>query len=142
MNSELNYEILTHKRFLVYWAVPIKVNVFRAVADPTRRELLDSLLSSEKAASELSARFSATQQAVSLHLQNLRKAGLVEVRKVGRFRRYRLKAQPILEIYEWTLKYKAFFDPYGHAWAFAPAGKQRRSGLRARTKGKKQRRKR
>jgi DNA-binding transcriptional ArsR family regulator len=112
-------------------------DVFRTVADSTRRQLLDSLLSGEKTASELSAPFSASQQAVSLHLQDLRKAGLVEVRKDGRFRRYRLRGHPISEIYEWALKYKPFFDPYGHAWSFAPATQARKS--RSRIQATKQR---
>jgi DNA-binding transcriptional ArsR family regulator len=104
-----------------------KASVFRAVADRTRRDLLDVLLSGEKTASELCSHFPGTQQAVSLHLQNLRQAGLVEARKDGRFRRYRLRAEPIREIYEWIVKYRPFFDPYGHAWSFATAEKQKRS---------------
>jgi len=130
--------MLTHKRQLVYCPVAVKTNVFRALADPTRRELLDSLLSNEKSASELCGRFSATQQAISLHLQQLRGAGLVEVRKEGRFRRYRLKAQPIREIYEWTLKYKPFFDSSGHAWSFSPTpdGKRPESAMRPKPRRK------
>ena len=96
-------------------------DVFRAVADPTRRGLLDLLLAGEKTASELADHFAVTQQAVSLHLQSLRKAGLVHVRKQGRFRRFRLRARHIRDIYEWAGKYRSFFDPYGHAWSFAPA---------------------
>lgn len=112
-----------------------QINTFRALADPTRRELLDALMRGEKTASELSARFSATQQAVSLHLQHLRRTGLVEMRQEGKFRWYRLKAEPIREIYEWALKYKPFFDPSGHAWSFAPASDRRtesKIGLRQR----------
>ena len=111
--------------------------VFRAVADRTRRDLLDALFSGEKTASELCSHFSASQQAVSQHLQNLRQAGLVEARKDGRFRRYRLRAEPIREVYEWALKYKACFDPYGHAWSFATAEQVKRSKktLAARQRG-------
>lgn len=106
--------------------MPRNAKIFRAVADRTRRELLDVLLSGEKTASELCSHFYATQQAVSLHLQNLRQAGLVETRKDGRFRRYRLRAEPIREIYEWAVKYRAFFDPHGHAWSFATAPEDER----------------
>jgi len=109
------------------------VSVFRAVADPTRRELLDSLLSGEKTASELCAGFSATQQAISLHLQSLRRAGLVQARKVGRFRRYRLKPEPIREMYEWVVKYREVFDPFGHAWAFGKFPERTHSKARAAT---------
>lgn len=109
------------------------VSVFRAVADVTRRKLLDSLLSGEKTASELCAGFSASQQAVSLHLQSLRRAGLVQVRKAGRFRRYRLTAEPIREMYAWVLKYREVFDPYGHAWAFGGLPERTDSKVRAAT---------
>ena len=90
--------------------------MFRILADPTRRAVLESLLQGERNATELAAQFSTSQQAVSLHLQSLRKAGIVEVRKQGRHRRYRLKASPIRAVYEWTAKFKPLFDPYGHAW--------------------------
>jgi DNA-binding transcriptional ArsR family regulator len=90
--------------------------VFAAIADPTRRALLDLLLAQEKTASELASRFEVTQQAVSQHLQALRHAGLVDVRRHGRFRYYRLNARPIRHVFEWAAKYRRFFDPYGHAW--------------------------
>lgn len=93
-------------------------NVFRLLADPTRRALLDLLRGGEKNAQELSGHFRASQQAISLHLQMLRKARVVEVRKQGRYRKYRLRAAPIREVFDWSMKYKPFFDPYGHAWIF------------------------
>lgn len=94
-------------------------NLFRALADPTRRSVLELLLGGEKDAKELSAHFSMSQQAVSLHLQRLRTAGLVNVRNDGRHRRYRLKAAPIRAVYEWAAQFKQLFDPYGHAWLMA-----------------------
>jgi DNA-binding transcriptional ArsR family regulator len=105
-------------------------NVFRLLADPTRRALLDLLRGGEKNAQELSGHFRASQQAISLHLQVLRKARVVEVRKQGRYRKYRLLAEPIREVFDWSVKYKPFFDPYGHAWIFTnkpdvePAGRE------------------
>lgn len=93
-------------------------NVFRLLADPTRRALLDLLRGGEKNAQELCVHFRASQQAISLHLQALRKARVVEVRKQGRYRKYRLHAEPIREVFDWSVKYKPFFDPYGHAWIF------------------------
>jgi DNA-binding transcriptional ArsR family regulator len=101
-----------------------QTRMFRLLADPTRRALLDLLLSGEKNAKELSAYFKTSQQAISLHLQSLRIARVVEVRKQGRYRRYRLRAEPIREIFEWSAKYWPFFDPYGHAWLFTNAPEQ------------------
>jgi DNA-binding transcriptional ArsR family regulator len=111
-------------------------DIFRLLADPTRRALLDLLLRREQTAKDLSSHFRASQQAVSLHLQSLRRAGVVQVRKEGRHRKYRLKADPIREVYEWSVKYRPFFDPYGHAWLMTPApeepmpGPTRQSGRR------------
>lgn len=93
-------------------------NVFRLLADPTRRALLDLLRGGEKNAHELSVHFRVSQQAISLHLQVLRKARVVEVRKQGRYRKYRLRAEPIREVFQWSAQYKPFFDPFGHAWMF------------------------
>jgi DNA-binding transcriptional ArsR family regulator len=93
--------------------------VFAAIADPTRRALLDMLLAEEKTASALAARFDMSQQAVSQHLQSLRHAGLVDVRREGRFQYYRLTARPIREVFDWAAQYRGFFDPYGHAWQVA-----------------------
>lgn len=117
-------------------------NIFRQLADPTRRALLDLLLTGEKNAQDLSAHFAATQQAVSLHLQSLHRAGVVEVTKAGRFRKYRLKAAPIREVFEWSVKYRPFFDPYGHAWLFATRLEHRTTDLRRQSERSRPRRKR
>ena len=89
---------------------------FAAIADPTRRAVLDLLLIEERTASDLVTRFDMSQQAVSQHLQTLRRAGLVDVRRKGRFQYYRLQAAPIRDVFDWSAKYRHFFDPFGHAW--------------------------
>ena len=68
-------------------------HVFAAIADPTRRTLLDLLLPEERTVSDLVTQFDMSQQAVSQHLQTLRRAGLVEVtlrdgRTVSHFTRH------------------------------------------------------
>lgn len=90
--------------------------VFRAVADPTRRALLDLLLQQEQSVNELRVRFRISQPAISQHLGVLRRAGLVATRRDGRRRLYRLQAKPIEQVYRWAGNYKAFFDVAGHAW--------------------------
>ena len=98
--------------------------VFRAVADPTRRALLDLLFERDHSVNELRLRFAISQPAISQHLGVLRRAGLVHARRDGRRRVYQLEAAPIGDIYRWAANYKVFFDPQGHAWAFpAPGGK-------------------
>jgi DNA-binding transcriptional ArsR family regulator len=90
--------------------------VFRAVADPTRRALLDLLLEREHSVNELRVRFRISQPAISQHLGVLRRAGLVRARRDGRRRLYQLEAKPIAGVYLWAANFKTLFDPEGHAW--------------------------
>jgi len=87
--------------------------VFHAIADPTRRAILSRLAQGggeERSAGELSSSFAMTLSAVSQHLRVLREAGLVSVRKSGRERLYRLNADPLREVAEWTRAYECFWD--------------------------------
>jgi DNA-binding transcriptional ArsR family regulator len=95
--------------------------VFKAIADPTRRRIIHLLSISNRSVKELTACFRVSQPAISQHLRELRAAGLVEAERVGAERRYRLTGAPLREVFEWSRNYKPFFDPAGHAWAFAPA---------------------
>ena len=65
--------------------------VLRALADPTRRTMLRLVRSEELAAGQIAAHFTMTQQAVSQHLQVLRRAGLIEERREGTRRLYQLR---------------------------------------------------
>ena len=65
--------------------------VLRALADPTRRAMLRLVRSEELAAGQIATHFPMTQQAVSLHLQVLRRAGLVAERREGTRRLYLLR---------------------------------------------------
>ena len=70
------------------------VDVFHAVADPTRRAILERLRSGGVAVTELAAGFDMTRSAVSKHLRVLRDARLVREEKEGRHRVYRLTPGP------------------------------------------------
>ena len=97
------------------------VDVFRAVADPTRRAILDRLRSDELSVNDLAGPFDMTQPAVSQHLRVLLDAGLVEAEQIGRQRLYRLSARPLHEVFEWSRQYRHLFvDPVGHAWRITP----------------------
>jgi DNA-binding transcriptional ArsR family regulator len=116
-------EPLTYKQMLisirdVSSAGKQENEVFRAVADPTRRALLDLLIEREQSVNELHGRFRVSQPAISQHLDILRRAGLVRAQRDGRRVLYGLNARPLEQIYRWAATYKAFFDPQGHAWAF------------------------
>jgi DNA-binding transcriptional ArsR family regulator len=84
-------------------------DAFAAVADPTRRRLLDSLAEGERTVLSLAAPFRMTLSAVSQHLKLLRDAGLVKVRKSGRERYYRLDPRPLREVADWVTTYERFW---------------------------------
>jgi len=93
-------------------------SVFQAISCPTRRALLDHLSRGERNVGELVASLSVTQSAVSQQLAVLKRAGLVRERSAGRFRYYRLRAQPLAEVETWVARYRAHvegqLDALGH----------------------------
>ena len=84
-------------------------NVFHAIADPTRRRLLDRLARGESHVNELAAPFPMSRPAVSQHLRILLVAGLVDVRRSGRERHYRLRAARLREVHDWVQHYEKFW---------------------------------
>lgn len=85
-------------------------DVYAAIADPTRRKLLELLADADELALyELTAQFEMGRTAVSKHLTVLSEAGLVTVRKVGRETRYRINAAPLKEIKDWVSFYESFW---------------------------------
>jgi DNA-binding transcriptional ArsR family regulator len=113
---------LTFKQLLKYYRDMSRpqatTDVFYAIADPTRRALLDALQGGEKPFTELASQFDVTLSAVSQHLQVLRQAGLVSVRKAGRQRCYELNAVPLQTVADWVATHEAFwrnkFDALAH----------------------------
>jgi DNA-binding transcriptional ArsR family regulator len=85
-------------------------SVFQAIACPTRRALLDALMPGERNVSELVASLDVTQSAVSQQLAILKSAGLVEERAEGRFRYYRLRAEPLAAFDAWVGRYRACIE--------------------------------
>jgi DNA-binding transcriptional ArsR family regulator len=87
----------------------LETEVFRALADPTRRALLERLIAREMSVSELTADFHISQPAVSQHLSALRGAGLVMERREGRFAFYRADPQGLTPLLDWIDRYRAFW---------------------------------
>ena len=102
--------------------------VYRAIADPTRRAILDRLAVEECSVKQLTDSFAITQQAVSQHLGRLREARLVTARRIRRERRYRLTPTPLRAVIRWLDGYRRFVDPSGHQWAIAPTAERPRRG--------------
>ncbi|MHB1392507.1 MAG: ArsR/SmtB family transcription factor [Clostridia bacterium] len=87
-----------------------KHDVFQAIADPTRRELLSLLAEKELPVMEISGYFPMSRTAVSKHLHILKEAGLVSERKIGRETRYKLQPEPLQELKRWLSYYERFWD--------------------------------
>lgn len=85
-------------------------DIFQAIADPTRRALLDRLKDGEQPVKQLASAFEMTLPAISQHLQVLSEAGLVQMRKVGRQRLYRLNPAPLKEVSDWVTDYEQFWQ--------------------------------
>jgi DNA-binding transcriptional ArsR family regulator len=81
-------------------------DVFNAVAEGRRREILDALISGEKAVGTLVSDLSMSQPQVSKHLRVLSEVGLVTCRVDGRRRLYSLEAARLRPFHEWLAKYE------------------------------------
>lgn len=88
-----------------------KPDVFQAIADPTRRSLLQLLVDrGELPVTAISGHYPISRTAVSKHLRVLADAGLVKERKVGRETRYRLDAEPLQELKRWLAYYERYWE--------------------------------
>jgi DNA-binding transcriptional ArsR family regulator len=84
-------------------------DVFHAIADPHRRQLLDLLAAGDLPAQELADRFAISFAAISQHLKVLREAGLVSRRAEGRQRIYSVTPERLQLVAEWTARYRKFW---------------------------------
>jgi len=85
------------------------MEVFEAVADPTRREILAMLRGRELAAGDVAEAFDVSRPAISRHLRVLRECGLVAWRGDGQRRIYRLRAAPLRDVQAWLDDYREFW---------------------------------
>jgi DNA-binding transcriptional ArsR family regulator len=84
-------------------------DAFNAVAEPRRREILNYLALQERPVGEIVDSLGLEQPSVSKHLRVLRDVGLVHVRRDGRRMLYRINAEAIRPLYEWTSKFERFW---------------------------------
>lgn len=87
-----------------------RIDVYLAIADPTRRRLLDLLGAGERPVNQLAAPFRMSRPAISQHLRILRRVGLVDVKKDGRERRYRVRGERLREVFDWVAHYEKFWS--------------------------------
>ncbi len=84
-------------------------DVYRAIADANRREVLSLLASRERTVRELEGELSLSQSALSQHLKVLRDVGLVTARVDGREHYYSLEPAPLREVADWMQQYSRFW---------------------------------
>ena len=84
--------------------------IFGALADPTRRSILDRLAQGESSVTELAQPFNVSLPAISKHLRVLERAGLLTQEKDGRVRRCRLDAVPMKNASDWIARYRRFWE--------------------------------
>jgi DNA-binding transcriptional ArsR family regulator len=84
-------------------------DIFKALADPTRRSVFEKLAAGAMNASELRAGMAISQPAISQHLAVLRSAGLVRERREGRFVNYEVDPHGLVQIGRWLARYRAYW---------------------------------
>ncbi len=83
--------------------------VFRAIADPTRREILGLLRGRRRTVGEIAANFRTSRPAISKHLRLLRSVGLVVTKRDGTAGICELNARPLRAVRDWLQDYEAFW---------------------------------
>ncbi len=83
---------------------------FAALADPTRRRILEHLAHGDRCVTDLARPYSMSLPAVSKHLRVLENAGLIRRRRKGRVHRLKLEAKPMKEAQQWIEGYRKFWE--------------------------------
>ena len=86
------------------------MEVFEALADPTRRRIVELLAENERSAGELAGHFRVSRPAVSKHLRVLRETGLVQVREDAQKRIYRLEPSALSRAEGWLARHRQFWE--------------------------------
>jgi DNA-binding transcriptional ArsR family regulator len=86
------------------------MNALEALAEPTRRRIIELLAEQERSAGEIAAHFQTSRPGISRHLRVLREHGLVRTRGEGQRRLYSLDPEPLQELDEWLQRYRGFWD--------------------------------
>jgi DNA-binding transcriptional ArsR family regulator len=88
----------------------IRRDVFQAIADPTRRQIINLLAKKTQNLNDIAGNFNMSRQAVSLHIKILTECGLVSINQHGRERYCEAKLEKLNEVSVWVEQYKQFFE--------------------------------
>ena len=84
--------------------------VYKALADPTRRRILEHLAQGDSSVTDLASPYRMSLPAVSKHLRVLENAGLIRRRRSGRVHSLKLEAKPMKEAQQWIEEYRKFWE--------------------------------
>jgi len=85
-------------------------DIFHAIADPTRREIIDLLAGKSMPVNDVARQFNISRPAVSKHIKILSECGLVLIRKEGRKRYCCADTRKLQEVIEWANRYREFWN--------------------------------
>jgi DNA-binding transcriptional ArsR family regulator len=97
-------------RSVTYSAARAAETTFQALADPTRRAVLDLLRRGSQPAGQIAEAFPVSRPAISKHLRLLRRAHLVREHREGRHRVYQLNPEPLRAVDSWLEQYRSFWS--------------------------------
>ncbi|KQT44871.1 ArsR family transcriptional regulator [Devosia sp. Leaf420] len=83
--------------------------IFKVLADPTRRAILERLSGAELTATDLRDGFAISQPAMSQHIAVLKGAGMISERREGRFAHYRVDPDGFVPLHAWLARYRDFW---------------------------------
>ena len=106
---QLTIRILLSNQMVNYLADPLAAT-FAALADPTRRAIIERLAQGEASVNELAQPFAVSLPAISKQLRVLERAGLLVQEKEGRIRRCRLEAAPMRDALQWLDRYRQLWE--------------------------------
>lgn len=110
---------------------------FQALADPTRRAVLDLLRGGSQPAGQIASAFPVSRPAISKHLRLLRRAHLVREHREGRHRVYKLNPEPLRAVDSWIEQYRVFWAmSLNNLKAFVEAEHRRESEAARKQRGK------
>lgn len=90
-------------------------DVFQAIADPTRREIINMLAKEQMNLNAVADRFEISRPAISKHIRILRECGLVAIQQKGRERFCRADLEKLKEVAEWTAMFRSFWTQKLHS---------------------------
>ena len=85
-------------------------DVFQAIADPTRRQIIGFVAQQPLNLNALAEKFQVTRQAVSLHVKILTECGLIEIKQQGRERYCEARLEQLIEVSDWVEQYRMFWN--------------------------------